>query len=178
MPVHILFLQLIIDPACSVVFEAEPVEGSMLRARPRDPKSRLFDNEVLGRGLGQGIALFAMLVLVYAHVRNQSGSDDLARAMTFTVLVLSNLALIAANRSWNRSSLFSHGERNPSFAWAIGATLAALAAVLGIPVIRQLFGFALPSPLMLLAAVALSAMSLIWFGRVNHIVSRRWPSVA
>jgi Ca2+-transporting ATPase len=167
MPVHVLFLQLIIDPACSLVFEAEPIEGDALRAKPRSPKARLFDGEVLVRGLGQGTGLFAVLILLYALMRHQGGTDELARAMTFTVLVLSNLALIGANRSWERSSRRGSSARNPYFAWVVGATLVALAAVLGIPAIRQLFGFALPSPLMLVAAAALAAMNLLWFLRVN-----------
>lgn len=54
MPVHIVFLQLIVDPACSVVFEAEPPEPDAMRTRPRDPSSRLFDRELLVRGLGAG----------------------------------------------------------------------------------------------------------------------------
>jgi Ca2+-transporting ATPase len=174
MPVHILFLQLIIDPACSVVFEAEPIEDDALRARPRSPKSRLFDGEVLARGLGQGMVLFATLVVLYALVRHHTGSDELARGMTFTVLVLSNLALIGANRRWTRRSWRDPKVGNPYFAWVVGATLAALAAVLCIAPVRQLFGFAMPGPLMLVTAAALAAMNLLWFVRVNAIVARYW----
>jgi Ca2+-transporting ATPase len=174
MPVHILFLQLIIDPACSVVFEAEPIESDALQARPRSPTTRLFDGEILVRGLGQGMVLFAMLVVLYALIRHQGGSDELARGMTFTVMALSILALIGANRSWARSSWRGPSSRNPYFAWVVGATLVALAAVLGVPAIRQLFGFALPNPLMLVVAAALTTLNLLWFVRVNDIVARRW----
>jgi Ca2+-transporting ATPase len=175
MPVHILFLQLIIDPACSLVFEAEPIEGDALRARPRSPKARLFDGEVLVRGLGQGMGLLAILVVLYALVRHQGETDEVARGITFTVLVLSNLALIGANRIWDRGRTGARpSEGNPYFAWVFGATLVALAAVLGIPAIRQLFGFGLPGPLMLLAAAALAAMNLLWFMRVNTMLARRW----
>jgi Ca2+-transporting ATPase len=174
MPVHILFLQLIIDPACSVVFEAEPIEGDALRARPRSPKSRLFDGEVLARGLGQGLVLFATLVVLYALVRHHAGSDELARGMTFAALVLSNLALIGANRRWNRRSWRDPNVGNPYFGWVVGATLAALAAVFFIPPVRQLFGFASLCPLMFVTAAAVAMMNLLWFVRVNDVVARCW----
>ncbi len=62
MPVHILFLQLIIDPACSVVFEAEPLEADAMQARPRSPDARLFDRAVIARGLWQGGGLLLLLL--------------------------------------------------------------------------------------------------------------------
>lgn len=169
MPVHILFLQLIIDPACSVVFEAEAVEGEALRARPRDPSARLFDGELLLRGLGQGAALLATLAGLYALVRREGAADELARAVCFTALVLSNLALIAANRRWSGPP--ASGTRNPYFGWMVAGTVAALAVVLGIPVVRELFGFAAPGVPMLLLAVALAALNLLWFGAVNRAVA-------
>ena len=61
MPVHILFLQLIIDPACSVVFEAEPLEADAMKAKPRSPTDRLFDRRVLTTGLLQGFGLTVVL---------------------------------------------------------------------------------------------------------------------
>jgi Ca2+-transporting ATPase len=175
MPVHVLFLQLIIDPACSIVFEAEPIEGDAVRARPRSPKARLFDAELLVRGLGQGIVLLLTLVALYAVVRQQTGSDELARGMTFTVLVMSNLALIGANRRWGHKPLRDANAGNPYFAWVVGGTLVALAAVLGIPGIRLLFGLSLPSAPMFVAAGALAAMNLLWCLGVNAMVARRSP---
>src|SRR6185369_1316045 len=94
MPVHILFLQLIIDPACSVVFEAEPLEADAMKSGPRGPEARLFDTAVLVRGLAQGAGLLATLLLAFAVARHRGESDDAARALTFSVMVLSNLGLI------------------------------------------------------------------------------------
>jgi Ca2+-transporting ATPase len=178
MPAHILFLQLIIDPACSIVFEAEPVEADAMKAKPRSAKSHLFDGAVLARGLAQGGGLLAVLVAVYALVRHEASSDELARAMVFTVLVLSNLALIHANQNWGRSSWAGISGGNPYFGWVALATLASLAAVLGVPAIRQLFGFAVPGPLMLLAAAALAMTNLFWFEGAKSLFGKaRWPHV-
>ena len=86
MPVHILFLQLIIDPACSVVFEAEPLEADAMKARPRSPGARLFDSAVIARGLWQGGGLLLLLLGLFAlarwHVRlrRHGARADLRRA--------------------------------------------------------------------------------------------------
>ena len=167
MPVHILFLQLIIDPACSVVFEAEPLEADAMSVPPRRPDARLFDKTVLIRGLWQGVGLLALLLGVYATARRLSHSDDVARAMTFSVLVLSNLALIFANRFWNQSTLLAHGGSNHAFVWIAVATVTVLGGILRIPVLSGLFSFATPSPVMLLAGVGTAVLSLLWFEAVK-----------
>ena len=170
MPVHILFLQLIIDPACSVVFEAEPLEGDAMTARPRHPDQRLFDSTVLTRGLWQGTGLLLLLLTVYGGVRSATNSDDTARAVMFMVLVLSNLGLIQANRAWRRGghmSWRSHITSNPSFIWITLASLILLVCVLGIPAVGRLFAFARPTPPILLAGAAVAVVSLLWLQIVN-----------
>jgi len=173
MPVHILFLQLIIDPACSVVFEAEPLEADAMAAPPRAPDARLFDAAVIGRGLWQGIGLLALLLAVYSGARGVTKSDDVARALTFTVLVLSNLALIYVNRSWSFVSWRGPGASNSSFGWITLATLALLGSVLGIPVISRLFAFATPTPLLLVAGVGVALAGLLWFEGVKRMSAGR-----
>ena len=174
MPVHILFLQLIIDPACSVVFEAEPLETDAMTARPRHPDARLFDAAVMTRGLWQGAGLLMLLLAVYAGIRSITDSDDTARALTFMVLVLSNLGLIHANRSWSHAIWRGSGKSsNMHFAWITLATVALLACVLGIPTIRRLFAFALPTSGMLLAGAGVALMSLMWFEGVKWGLDRR-----
>ena len=178
MPVHILFLQLIIDPACSIVFEAEALEAGAMTARPRSTNARLFDAEVLVRGLWQGAGLLALLLSVYAGVRFAAASDEMARALTFMVLVLSNLGLIQANRSWsgtawpNAGAGAGAGAANRYFGWIALATLALLGCVLGVAQIRSLFAFDLPTPTMLLAGVGVALLGLLWFESVKWGLGR------
>ena len=167
MPVHILFLQLIIDPACSVVFEAEPLEADAMNVPPRRPDARLFDKTVLVRGLWQGAGLLALLLGVFAAARAFATSDEVARAMTFYVLVVSNLGLIFANRFWSQPALLAGGGSNKAFIWIAVATVAMLAGILGIPVVSGLFSFAAPSPAMLLAGAGAALLSLAWFEAVK-----------
>jgi Ca2+-transporting ATPase len=175
MPVHILFLQLIIDPACSVVFEAEPLEARAMAEGPRSPGLRLFDAAVLSRGLWQGLGLLGILLSVFGLTRDLAGSDNAARALAFMVLVLSNLALIHVNRSWAPAPMSGPRVANRAFAWISLFAILLLTVVLAIPVVSQLFAFEVPSPLLLLGGLAAVASGLLWFEAVKWLSDRkRW----
>ena len=172
MPVHILFLQLIIDPACSIVFEAEPIEAGAMTAPPRRPDARLFDMTLLVRGLCQGAGLLATLLLTFALARHYGESDDAARALTFSVMVLSNLGLISANRRWDQVSMQGRPPSNPAFLWIAAAAAVLLACVLGLPVVGALFTFVLPTPGMLVLGALLVALDVAWFEAVKLMLKR------
>jgi Ca2+-transporting ATPase len=157
MPVHILFLQLIIDPACSIVFEAEPSEAGAMRVKPRPPSMPLFSREVWMRGLAQGVGLLCILLAMDWGARTHlHPSSDALRTLIFLVLILSSLGLILVNRSWGATRWWDTFSRNPTFIAMTLATMALLGAVLGIPTIRSLFTFEpLNSPLLAVGAVAL-----------------------
>jgi len=176
MPVHILFLQLIIDPACSVIFEAEPIESGAMNASPRRPDARLFDREVLLRGLWQGSGLLLALIGINSIARTWGYTDDAARAATFCVLVLSNLGLIYVNRSWSQSTWSRPDSVNPTFPFIAGGSVTLLAFVLGIPFLRSLFVFALPSWTLAGIGICASVLSLLWFESVKrHFNRKRFP---
>ena len=172
MPVHILFLQLIIDPACSIVFEAEPLESDAMRLPPRRTDARLFDAQVLLRGVVQGCGLFGIVLVAYLLARSESGSDDTARALAFAVLVVSNLALIHVNRSW-ATGQDQVRPWNVAFVWIASATCTILALVLWVPAIAGLFRFEMPSTALLLSGAALSLVALGWFEVSKWLVGQR-----
>ena len=182
MPVHILFLQLIIDPACSVVFEAEPLEPDAMTLPPRRPDQKLFDQAVMARGLWQGSGLLLILLAVYAGATAwlpaDAQRDDTARALTFVVLVLSNLGLIHVNRSWGRTAMLGNPESNRQFGAIAAGTVLVLGIVLGVPAISALFSFSAPAPAMLVSALAVVALSMVWFDTVKHAQNRVPHSVA
>ena len=171
MPVHILFLQLIIDPACSIVFEAEPLEADAMRMPPRRPDARLFDVPVLLRGLAQGSGLFGIAFVAYLIARSASGSDETARALAFTVLVVSSLALIHVNRAWIRRSDTSISW-NAAFGWIAAATCVLLTLVLTVPVISGVFQFTAPSASLLLIGAVLCLGALAWFELTRWLLGR------
>jgi len=153
LPVHILFLQLIIDPACSIVFEAEPGEADLMQRQPRPAHTRLFNAGTLLLGLTQGLILLTVLALVYAVSTHQGYDADSARTMTYATMILANLGLIFSNLSSARWRWFPSGEKTqrathtPTFVWISAVTVLALAGILGIPFLRELFFFARPTTL-------------------------------
>ena len=175
MPVHILFLQMVIDPACSIVFEAEPIEADAMVSKPRRPEMHLFDREILVRGLLQGAGLLAMLVGFHVFVRWMGNSDQVARTTTFLSLVLANLGLIHVNRQWTQP-VWSWGLRpNRAFAWTTVSALLLLLLVLGVDAIRELFAFALPEMVLLLLCAFIAVLGIIWFECVKWGVAKwRW----
>ncbi len=175
MPVHILFLQLIIDPTCTVVFEAEPDEADAMQRPPRHLDARLFGTAVLVRGLVQGLGLLVILVGVFVLSRGVSESDDTARALTFTVMVLANLGLIAVNRHWGPS--FGHGQvgTNHAFLWITLATVTLLVCVLAIPAVASLFAFKRPPAALLLSGLGPVLLCLGWFEGVKRFVRTDAP---
>jgi Ca2+-transporting ATPase len=171
MPVHILFLQLIIDPVCSVVFEAEPLQAGAMRQPPRSPGARLFDRALLVRALIQGGGLFVIVLAAYGVARAVSGSDAVARALAFVVLVLSSLALIQTHRRWAKDPS-TPAPRSMIWRSIVWLTPAMLAATLLVPGLSSVFAFETPAPGLLFAGLGLCVMAAIWFESVTRLASR------
>jgi P-type Ca2+ transporter type 2C len=172
LPAHVLFLELIIDPACSMVFEAEALESDAMRKPPRPRGARLFERSVVIRGIAQGLGLFALLAALYVGSRLATGSDAFARTLTFTALVLANLPLIYANRAWAVASWRRDGPSNGFFAASALSTLAFLALVLFLPEARRLFAFATPDGALLAMAAGTALLALLWFEGVKWWLGR------
>jgi Ca2+-transporting ATPase len=141
-PVHIVFLEFVIDPACAIAFEAEPEHPDTMRRPPRDPRQPLFGPRLLAQALLQGLLVLAGVALLYHAAIAAGYAADRARAVAFAALVLANAALILANRSRSRDPLQTLRMPNAALWWVIAGALAGLAAALGLPPLRTVFGFA------------------------------------
>jgi Ca2+-transporting ATPase len=142
LPVHIVFLELVIDPACSVAFEAEPDEPGLMDRPPRDPKEPLLPRRTVVRALLDGLVALALVLGVVAFVHGGGSGPEAARAAGFTTLVLLNLALIATNRASASGTLTALRVPNPAVRWIAAGAVAALAACLAIAPLRNLLRFA------------------------------------
>jgi len=162
-PVHIVFLELIIDPACSIVFEAEPEETNIMNRPPRNPQEPLFGRRTVVLSLLQGLSVLGILLVVFsiALFRGQGEAD--ARALTFTTLIVANLALIFTNRSWSRSIRSTLRSTNLALRWVFGGALVFLGLVLYIPFLRTLFHFSFLHPADLLICLGAGGVSVLWF---------------
>ncbi len=141
-PVHILFLELIIDPACSVVFEMESEETDVMLRPPRKLEDPLFGRSMILSCLIQGLGILAVVSGMYAFLLFQMPGAGTARMVAFVSMVLANLGLILSNRSRTRSILASLYMPNPALWWIVCAALGFLGLVLFIPGLRDLFQFA------------------------------------
>jgi P-type Ca2+ transporter type 2C len=171
-PVHIVFLELIIDPACSVVFEAEPAERDIMRRMPRSPAERIFSRRSLVTSTVQGLAAFAVVMGVYAAALALGQSIAEARTLSFITLIVANLCLILANRSRTRSIFSTLSVPNPALAWVAGGALGFLGLVIFVPGLRDLFHFAPMHFLDFLIAIGAGIVSIGWF-EAAKLVSRR-----
>lgn len=169
MPIQIVFLELIIDPASSIVFEAEPEEKDIMRRPPRDPAAPLFTPRAAGFALIEGASIFAMVLLVFRLSLALGSPVDEARALTFTTLVVGNLALVLVNRSQTRTILAMLRQRNLALWGIVGGTLALLALALYVPFLRALFGFALLHPSDLVICLVAGISGILWFEGVKVV---------
>ena len=142
LPVHIVFLELIIDPACSVVFEMEMDEKGIMRRRPRNLKEPLFGKRMVLTGLTQGVGVLAIVTAIYAWTLRSGIGEGEARTLAFVTLVFGNFGMILSNRSWTRSIFGSLRLKNPAVKWVVGGALAFLALVVFVPFLNGLFHFA------------------------------------
>jgi Ca2+-transporting ATPase len=162
-PVEVVFLELIIDPACSVVFEAEPEEADIMSRPPRDPLMPLFSRRTIALSLLQGLMVLIIVLAVYAVSLYRGQGEAEARTLTFTTLIIANLGLILTNRSWSRTILETLNSPNPALWWVVGGALLFLGAVLYIPYLQDLFGFSFLHFIDIAICFMAGVASIIWF---------------
>ncbi len=172
LPLHIAFLELVIDPACSMVFENEPAESDVMQRPPRDVRQPLFGGMTLGLAFLQGLGALA-LVLAATTWSTGHLSEGGTRALAFAVLVFTNLALIFSNRS--RAGAFWASLRVPNRTlWLVVATtLGLLGLVLYVPWLGRLFVFDTLPLDGLATAAGLGLASVFWFELLKAIRNKK-----
>lgn len=163
LPVHILFLELIIDPSCTLIFEAENAERDVMRRPPRNPAERLFSLRSIRMSLVQGAIVLGIVLAVFVVARRLGHNDDNARGLTFASLVVANIGLILTNRSWRRTMWSMMRERNSALWWVVAGATSLLIMVLCVPGLQRLFHFAPPHLVDLLVCLAVAAGTIVGF---------------
>ncbi len=165
-PLHIAFLELVIDPACSMVFENEPAESNVMQRPPRDVNTAIFGGMTLLLALLQGLGALAVVMGATVWGTDQL-TEGATRAFAFATLVCTNLALIFSNRSRAGSLWASLWVPNRTLWIVASAALALMAVALYLPWLARLFVFEpLPLPY-LAAALGLGLASMLWFEAVK-----------
>ncbi len=171
LPIHIVFLELIIDPSCSLIFEAEEAEADVMRRPVRDPNERLFSGMTIGVAVLQGLSMLGVCIAVYIWSKTNHSSDA-ARALTFTTLVVAFLVTILVNRSWTRSLASMLRAPNAALRWVVVGTASFLAVVLFVPFMQQLFHFAPLHSGDLALSLGAGLICVLWFEVLK--LNRRW----
>jgi Ca2+-transporting ATPase len=145
-PVHIAFLELLISPVCSVVFEAEAEEADVMQRPPRDPAAALFSTSLMAWSFGQGFLVLLAVAAFYTVLQGSELAANTCRALTFVALISCNVALILANRTRHGGMVAGWTSPNPMLWRMLLATFGLLAAALWVAPLREVFRFG-PAPL-------------------------------
>ncbi len=165
-PMHIALLELIIDPACSLIFEAEPAEPDLMQRPPRDVQAPLFGGATLLAALVEGLGVLGLVLATYALAAQRMPAES-ARSAAFVTLVIANLALVFCNRSRTLTAWAALRRPNAMLWWVSGVAAALLGLAMAWPPARAMLHFG-PLPAMgwgLAAAAGLA--SLLWFEGVK-----------
>jgi Ca2+-transporting ATPase len=169
----VVFLEFVIDPACTLVFETEQRGREVMRRPPRDPRRRLFSRSMVLESAALGVTGLIAAVLVYGAALQLLPSEDEARALGFVALVAGNLAMILVNRSRHDSLAAVLIRPNAAFWWICVLAAAALALVLAVPPAAEAFAFGRPPVVGILAATVLGGGAVAVLGYLRPTRGRR-----
>lgn len=175
-PAHIAFLELIIDPVCSVVFEAEPEEKDVMKRPPKKLSDPIFDRRTILLSILQGVVVLTVVLAVYRVAPMLGESEAQARALAFTTLVIANLGLVYTNRSWSRTILEMIRTPNGALLWVSGAAIVFLGLALYVPFLAAIFKFGQLHAIDLIVCLLASILSILWFEALKVFHRRSWKA--
>jgi len=172
-PVHIVFLEFVIDPACTLVYEAERAEEGAMRRPPRDPREPLFNLRMLGVSLLLGATMLAAVFAVYGWALASGRAEGETRAMAFAAIVFANVALIFVTRSRSHTAIATLREPNRALWWITLGAVGALAAAIYVAPLAAVFRFAPLAAGDLGLAAAAAILGVAWYEARKLLVFRK-----
>ncbi|TGM43926.1 cation-translocating P-type ATPase [Leptospira biflexa] len=173
--IHIVFMEMVIDPTCTIVFEKEEAESDLMKRKPRDASEPLLDNELFINSLIQGF--FSLLSVVSAYWITQlylkgNSPDQVVSTATFVTLVFSNLFLILANRSLHESMWSRMRIKNSMIQYVFIGTIAVLLLSIYLPGMNSLFRFEPLNFLQFSVAILVAFIGVLFYDMTKVSVSR------
>jgi len=162
-PVHIIFLELIMGPTCSIIFENEPMEKNAMLQKPRPSTASFFNWKELTTSIIQGLAITVGTLFVYQYSVSQGYNESLTRTMAFIVLIVANIFLTLINRSFYYSMLTTLRYKNNMVLTIITITVVTSALLLFVRPLASFFEFERPSASQLLICLAIGFTSVVWY---------------
>ncbi|HNF40591.1 MAG TPA: cation-translocating P-type ATPase [Bacteroidia bacterium] len=161
-PVHVIFLELVMGPTCSIVYENEPLEKNVMKQKPRIMTETFLSWKELGISIFQGLAITLGVLFIYQWSVWHGGNEEKTRALVFTTLIFANVFLSLVNRSFYYSILACFKHKNILFPIVIGATLIMLFLILYIPAFADFFKLAGLNLREIIMAIIVAAISVMW----------------
>lgn len=162
-PVHVIFLELIMGPTCSIVYENEPLEKNSMHRPPRQMTDTFLNLKELSISIAQGLAITVGTLFSYQYAVRNGYNEDLTRTMVFTTLVIANIFLTLVNRSFYYSILTSFKYENNLLLGLIVATVIMLLAMLYVPLFTSFFRLSALTISQLAVSVFVGFAVVIWF---------------
>ena len=166
-PIHIIFLELVMGPTCSIVYENEPIEKNTMSLKPRPFTDTFFNWKELSTSILQGFVITIGTLFMYQYSIYQGLDEAVTRTMIFTVLVSANVFLTLVNRSFYYSVFTTALYKNNLVPIIIGITIAITGLILYVPVLTKFFYFEHLEINQLLLAIAVGFVSVIWYELVK-----------
>lgn len=162
-PVHVIFLELIMGPTCSIVYENEPIEKNTMFQKPRKMTDTFLNINELGISIIQGLIITLGVLSVYQYAVQDGLDESTTRALVFSTLIFANIFLSLVNRSFVYSIFQSIKNKNNLFPIVIGITIALLFAILYIPALANFFKVQSLSFQKLGISIVVAGISVLWF---------------
>jgi Ca2+-transporting ATPase len=177
-PIHVIFMELIMGPTCSIFFEKEPVEETIMQQVPRERSTGLFTARELLVSVVQGIVISAGALVLYYYFMQEGASLRLIRTIVFTTLIFSNLFLTYANRSFTETIVHTSRYKNALAPVIAIASLLFLLLLHMVPFVRNIFQLDIITIRQLAVCLVVAFAGVMWFEVYKAVVNRRVPASA
>ncbi len=161
-PVHIIFLEIIMGPTCSIIYENEPMESNLMLEKPRPLTNTFFNLKEITISIIQGLAITLGLLFVYQHCVQENASESVTRTFVFLTLIASNVFLTLANRSFYYSIFTTIRYKNNLVLVIIGATISITSLLLVVPIFSEFFMFEALSIGQIGLSILVGFVSVMW----------------
>ena len=162
-PVHIIFLELIMGPTCSVIYENEPLEKNLMHQPPTQFTKTFFNIQELSLSIIQGLMITAGLIIIYQLAVSDGHTQPVTTAMIFLTLITANIVLTLSNRSFIYSIFTTIQYKNKLIPILLAVTVALVVALFSIPLLRSFFHFDIVSMSQLIICMGVGTASVAWF---------------
>jgi len=172
-PVHVIFLEIIMGPTCSIFFEREPVEENLMLQAPRNRMTGLFTRNELLLSIVQGVVIAVCTLILYYYFMHKGSGIDEVRTIVFTTIILSNMFLTFANRSFSQTILHTIRFKNNLAPFVVIISAVFLAGLYYLPPVTNLFELAHISINAFLICLAVAFAAVMWFEVYKSRVSTK-----